>query len=41
VSCLIPATNKVHHLKDNMGAGYGALPDAAQRREMVATFESL
>lgn len=39
VTCVIPATSKVDHLIDNMGAGTGRLPDAAQRarmRELVA-----
>lgn len=41
VTCVIPATIKVKHLIDNMGAGRGRLPDAAQRARMVAYFESL
>jgi len=41
VTCVIPATSKVRHMEDNMGAGFGRLPDAAMRREMVAYFESL
>ena len=41
VTCVIPATSKVKHLIDNMGAGRGRLPDAAQRARMVAYFESL
>ena len=39
VTCVIPATSKIDHLIDNMGAGIGRLPDAAQRarmRELVA-----
>jgi len=31
---VIPATGKVTHLLDNMGAGRGRLPDAEQRRRM-------
>src|SRR5262249_20864836 len=31
VGCAIPATSKVQHLTDNMGAGVGTLPDAAMR----------
>lgn len=34
VTCVIPATGKVKHLLDNMGAGRGRLPDADQRRRM-------
>jgi aryl-alcohol dehydrogenase-like predicted oxidoreductase len=41
VTCAIPATSNPDHLRDNMGAGYGRLPDAAQRRRMVEFFESL
>ena len=40
VTCVIPATSKVKHLIDNLGAGTGRLPDAAMRkrmRELVAT----
>ncbi len=40
VTCAIPATSKVEHLRDNMGAAYGRLPDEAMRRRMVAFFES-
>jgi diketogulonate reductase-like aldo/keto reductase len=41
VSCLIPATAKVHHMEDNMQAGFGLLPDAAMRRRMITHYESL
>lgn len=41
VTCVIPATGKVRHLVDNMGAGRGRLPDAAMRARMVAYFDSL
>ena len=41
VTCVIPATSKLKHLVDNMGAGRGRLPDAAMRARMVAHFESL
>ena len=41
VTCIIPATSKVHHMKDNMEAGFGLLPDAAMRRRMVAHYEHL
>ncbi len=40
VTCVIPATSKVKHMIDNMGAAYGRLPDAALRRRMIDTFES-
>jgi aryl-alcohol dehydrogenase-like predicted oxidoreductase len=35
VTCVIPGTRRVEHLKDNMQAGLGRLPDAATRRRMV------
>jgi len=41
VTCAIPATSKVHHMIDNMGAGFGRLPDAALRRRMEGYFSSL
>lgn len=36
VTCAIPATSKVHHLEDNLGAARGPLPDARQREAMAA-----
>jgi diketogulonate reductase-like aldo/keto reductase len=41
VTCVIPATRRTAHLKDNMQAGYGRLPDAAMRRRMVEYLERL
>ncbi len=41
VTCVIPATAKVRHLQDNMGAGFGRLPDAAMRNRMADYFASL
>jgi diketogulonate reductase-like aldo/keto reductase len=41
VTCVIPATSKVHHLQDNMEAGFGRLPDTAMRKRMVDYFASL
>ena len=38
VTCAIPATRKVHHMEDNMGAGFGRLPDAEMRRRMESYF---
>ena len=40
-TCAIPATSKVRHMIDNMGAGFGRLPDAATRQKMIAYYESL
>jgi diketogulonate reductase-like aldo/keto reductase len=39
VTCAIPATTNIDHLRENMGALHGRLPDTAQRREMAAYFE--
>lgn len=41
VTCAIPATSRVDHMQDNMGALYGPLPDAGLRRRMVEYFEDL
>jgi diketogulonate reductase-like aldo/keto reductase len=35
VTCAIPATGKVKHLQDNLGAARGRLPDAKQRALIV------
>jgi diketogulonate reductase-like aldo/keto reductase len=41
VTCAIPATSRIDHLRENMGALRGRLPDAAMRQRMVQTVESL
>lgn len=41
VTCVIPGTSRLAHLKDNMQAGFGLLPDAAQRKRMVEYLERL
>jgi diketogulonate reductase-like aldo/keto reductase len=41
VTCTIPATTKVAHVKENMGVATGLLPDAALRQRMVRHVESL
>jgi diketogulonate reductase-like aldo/keto reductase len=35
VSCVIPATSKPHHMRDNLGAGFGPLPASATRKRMA------
>lgn len=35
VTCAIPATTRVEHMEENMGALYGRLPDDEQRRQMA------
>ncbi|MGH6898434.1 MAG: aldo/keto reductase [Geminicoccaceae bacterium] len=41
VTCVIPATSRVDHMAENMGALYGRLPDAAMRARMIRYVESL
>ncbi|MFV1993336.1 MAG: aldo/keto reductase [Acidiferrobacterales bacterium] len=41
VTCAIPATSRVKHMKDNMQAGQGRLPTNRQRVQMLKYFESL
>lgn len=41
VTCAIPATSKVDHMVENMGAGFGRMPDAATRKRMIEYFENL
>jgi len=39
VSCVIPATTQVAHVKENMAAGYAPLPDEAIRKKMKAYYK--
>ena len=41
VTCAIPATSSVAHVRENMGASYGRLPDEQIRRRMIAYVEGL
>jgi aryl-alcohol dehydrogenase-like predicted oxidoreductase len=41
VTCVIPGTSRVAHLKDNVQAGMGRLPDAAMRRRMTEYIDKL
>lgn len=34
VTCAIPATSKLRHMADNLGAGFGSLPDSETRSRM-------
>ena len=36
VTCVIPASAKASNMKDDMAAGFGALPDEALRKRIVA-----
>ncbi len=39
ITCAIPATSRVDHMRENMGALYGALPDRDLRRRIVRDVE--
>lgn len=41
VTCTIPATGDLKHLRDNMGACVGRLPDGATRKRMVDFFATV
>jgi diketogulonate reductase-like aldo/keto reductase len=41
LSCAIPGTAKPEHMRDNIAAGTGTLPDDATRKKMLQYFESL
>jgi len=41
VTCAIPATSSVAHVRQNLGAAHGRLPDAALRRRMAAHVAAL
>jgi diketogulonate reductase-like aldo/keto reductase len=41
LTCAIPGTAKPEHMRDNIAAGRGTLPDDATRKKMLQYFESL
>jgi diketogulonate reductase-like aldo/keto reductase len=41
VTCTIPGTGKPEHMADNLAAGFGLLPDEAQRRRMAQAYAAL
>ncbi|MBI4749247.1 MAG: aldo/keto reductase [Acidobacteria bacterium] len=41
VTCVISGTSKPHHMKDNLGAAFGKLPDEPTRRKMVELISTL
>jgi diketogulonate reductase-like aldo/keto reductase len=41
VTCAIPGTGKPEHMRDNIGAATGALPDEGSRKKMLQYYESL
>jgi len=38
ITCAIPATSQIPHMKENMGAGYGVMPDKEMREKMINYF---
>ena len=40
VTCAIPGTGRPEHMKDNLAAGLGKLPSAAQRKMMTEYFDA-
>jgi diketogulonate reductase-like aldo/keto reductase len=41
VTCAIPGTGRPDHMKDNLAAGQGPLPDGEQRKKMAAYLDSV
>ncbi|MDX1528677.1 MAG: aldo/keto reductase [Gammaproteobacteria bacterium] len=41
VTCAIPATSQVVHMRENMGANFGRLPDPRTRARMVSHVEAI
>jgi diketogulonate reductase-like aldo/keto reductase len=41
ITCAIPATSRVEHVRENMGAARSPMPDEAMRRRMIAHIEAL
>jgi diketogulonate reductase-like aldo/keto reductase len=41
ITCAIPATSRVEHMKQNMAARFGPLPDNKMRQKMMATMKAL
>src|SRR5262249_41301354 len=41
VTCVIPGTANAEHMADNLNAGRGPLPDAAQRMQMARYADSI
>jgi len=41
VTCAIPGTGRPEHMRDNLAASSGPMPDAAARRRMTEYFDAL
>ncbi len=35
MTCAIPATSKIDHVRDNMKVGYGRMPDEEMRKKIA------
>jgi diketogulonate reductase-like aldo/keto reductase len=40
VTCVIPATGNPEHMKDDLAAGFGRLPNARQRQQIRELWDS-
>jgi diketogulonate reductase-like aldo/keto reductase len=40
ITCTIPGTGNPRHMKDNLGAGQGRLPDESERKRMAQYFDA-
>ncbi len=41
LTCAIPATSRADHVRENLGAAYGRLPDESMRQRIIAHFDKL
>lgn len=41
LTCVIPGTGKPHHARDNVGAGFGRMPTAAERKRMIEALAAI
>jgi hypothetical protein len=41
VTCAIPGTGRPDHMKDNLAAGQGTIPDEKGRKRMTDYFDAL
>ena len=41
ITCVIPGTAKPEHMRDNVAAGFGRLPDEAMRQRIVQWYDGV
>jgi diketogulonate reductase-like aldo/keto reductase len=41
ITCVIPATSKMHHMIDNLAAGFGIMPDEPTRQRMIRYIQNI